>query len=94
MNDSKKVFISGKTTSEGLNIKNGFAPRYDDNYLNQMSTSAWGIVKNNRDSTNAAKLVAQYYKDIAKLYKDSTAQLNPNDNGTLRYCQNHNKKYN
>ena len=70
MNNTKTIFISGKgklvTT---INVSSGFAPKYDDKYMEEMSRSAWGIVKDNKESTDAAKAVAQYYKDLAKLYK-------------------------
>ena len=53
-----------------------------------MSNSAWGIIKDNKESTNAAKEVAKQYKDLTKLYKDSTLQLNANDAKTLKFCSN------
>ena len=89
MNKTKNVFISGKgKIVTYINMDAGFAPRYDDKYLEEMSKSAWGIIKDNKESTNAAKEVAKYYKDLAKLYKDSTLQLNANDPKTLKFCSN------
>ena len=89
MNNTKTIFISGKgklvTT---INVSSWFAPKYDDKYMEEMSRSAWGIVKDNKESTDAAKAVAQYYKDLAKLYKESTNQLNANNPQTLKYLSN------